>query len=161
VASDSLTIVNFCILCHSKVMKMLQLTLWLILTTLIGVSVQQCTIEGFNVLDTVESTEASPEGNGNISINSTFFNCLSTSEIIGIYNSMSVSVLFVLSNDPNTIREVRYNMECIDDVWKRVGMVRAALRSNETRRNCALCLNQTVNEDHCTRKSYCQLCHYS
>ena len=126
--------------------------LWLLLFTLVGVSVQQCTIEGFQVLDTVESTEASPDASASITINSTFFNCLSTSEIIGIYSSMSVSVLFVLSNDLNTIREIRYNMECINDVWKRVGMVRAALRSNETRRDCALCLNQTVNEDHCTRE---------
>ena len=133
----------------------LLLSPWLLLSTLVGVSVQQCTPEGFNALDTVESTEASPDANAIITIDSTFFNCLSTSEIVGIYNSMSVSVLFVQSNDPNNTREIRYNMLCMNNVWKRAGMSRPALRSNETRRDCAQCLNQTVNEDHCTRKSYC------
>ena len=127
--------------------------LWLLLATMVGVSVQQCNIEGFEAiaLDTVKATEIA-EANQNITaLNGTFYNCLSTSQIIGIYNSMSVSVLYTRTDTPDRQREVRYNMQCIDNGWSRVGQQSDALMSNGTRRNCSDCTDQDVNDYHCTR----------
>ena len=134
-------------------MTRLLVFLWFLLATMVGLSVQQCNIEGFEAiaLDTVKATEIA-EANQNITaLNGTFYNCLSTSEIIGIYNSMSVSVLYTRSDTPDQLRDVRYNMQCINNGWLRVGEQLVALTSNDTRRNCSDCTDQTVNDYHCTR----------
>ena len=131
------------------------LSLCYLLVTLVGVSVQQCTIERFEdvtALDTIQSTEATDFGQ-TFTINRTIYNCLSTSQIIGVYNSMSVSILYNRSDTPNQLREVRYNMVCNNGNWARDGQQSTALMSNDTRRNCSACTNQTVNDYHCTRES--------
>ena len=125
-----------------------------LLVALVGVSVQQCTIESFEevaALDTIQTTEAT-DASQTFTINRTIYNCLSTSQIIGVYNSMSVSILYIRSDDPNQLREVRYNMLCNNDNWLRFGEKSVAFESNDTRRNCSTCTNQTVNQYHCTRK---------
>ena len=132
-------------------MKLL-LSLCLLLVALVGVSVQQCTTEGFEgmtALDTLESTEGTELGQ-NFTINRTIYNCLSTSQIIGVYNSMSVSILYIRSDTPNQLREVRYNMLCNNGNWARVGRQSTAFMSSDTRRNCSACTNETVNGYHCT-----------
>ena len=134
-------------------MTKLFLFLWLLLATMVGVSIQQCNIEGFEAiaLDTVKATEIA-EANQNITaLNGTFYNCLSTSRTINMYNSMSVSVQYTRSDTPDQLRDVRYNMQCINNAWLRVGQLSIALISNDTRRNCSDCTNQTVNDYHCTR----------
>ena len=133
-------------------MKLLS-SLCLLLVTLVGVSVQQCTVERFEnvtALDTLQTAEATDT----IIINRTIYNCLATSQTIGVYNSMSVSILYIRSDTPNQLREVRYNMVCdMNGDWRRIGELPTALMSSDTRRNCSACTDQAVNEYHCTRKS--------
>ena len=132
-------------------MKLL-LPLCLLLATLVEVSVQQCTTEGFEnmiALDTLQNTEATDAGQ-TFTINRTIYNCLSTSQTIGVYNSMSVSILYIRSDTPNQLRDTRYNMVCSTGNWARVGQQPTALMSSDTRRNCSACTNQTVNDYHCT-----------
>ena len=131
------------------------LLLWSLLVTVIGASAQQCTIERFEgmVIDIVKATELSGEDqNINVTINSTFYNCLSTSQIIGVYNSMSVSILYIRSDTPDQLREVRYNLQCSGNIWLRAGQLSNILRSNNTRRDCSDCTDQNANDYHCTRK---------
>jgi len=130
-------------------MKLL-LSLCLLLVALVGVSVQQCTIERFeaNAVGIVESTEAT-DASQTFAINRTIYNCLSTSQTIGIYTSMSVSILYIRSN--TELRQVRYNMACFANNWQRFGSRQpTALLSNDTRRNCSDCTDRNVNDYHCT-----------
>ena len=126
---------------------------WLLLATLIGITIQQCTIEGFEAiaLDTVKTTEIVEAGQNITAINGIFYNCLSTSQTIGVYNSMSVSIFYTRSDTPDRLRDVRYNMVCSSDSWLRIGQQPNAFTSNGTRRDCSACTNQTVNDYHCTR----------
>ena len=127
--------------------------MWLLLATLVGVSVQQCTIEKFEMieLDLVRGTLS--DGNLMITaINDTVYNCLSTSQIIGTYQSMSVSIFYTRSDNLTNLRQIRFNMECFSDEWVRFGLEQStAFRSNNTRQDCFDCTNRTVNEYHCTR----------
>ena len=133
-------------------MKMAQLvvSLCLLLAALTGVSAQ-CTIERFqnNAIDLLQSTEATDFGQ-TFSINRTIYNCLSTSQMIGMLNSMSVSILYFRSDTPNRLREIRYNMLCSGSIFLRAGQQSTALVSNDTRLDCSDCTSQTVNEYHCT-----------
>ena len=132
-------------------MALLSSSLCLLLFAMVGVSVQQCTTEGFQniALDTVLSTETTDPSQV-FTINRTIYNCLSTSQTIGVYNTMSVSVLYIRSDTPNQLRDVRYNMLCIGNAWGRVGHQSVAFVSSDTRQNCFDCTNQTVNDYHCT-----------
>ena len=103
--------------CVKRNLKMLS-SLCLLLVAMVRASVQQCTTAGFQniALDTVLSTETT-DANQTFTINGTIYNCLSTSQTIGVYNTMSVSVLYVRSDTPNELRDVRYNMRCIGNAW--------------------------------------------
>ena len=132
----------------------LMIALWLLLATLVGVSVQQCTLERFEMVALDRAQNIVSESSMITAINDTFYNCLSASEIIGVYETMSVSLLYTISDDPTNLREVRFNMDCFDNDWEVFGSPRqlpTALRSNDTRTNCSACTNRTVNEYHCTR----------
>ena len=131
-------------------MVQLVVSLCLLLVALAGVGAQ-CTIEGFQniVIELLQSTVATDFGQ-TFSVNRTIYNCLSTSQTIGIYNSMSVSVLYIRSDTPNQLRDVRYNMQCVGNNWLRAGQQSTALISSDTRRNCSDCIDQTVNDYHCT-----------
>ena len=128
-------------------------SLCLLLVALVEVSVQQCTIEGFEniALDTVQATESTGDFSLTFAINRTIYNCLSTSQTIGVYNSISVSVLYIRSDTLNQLRDVRYNMRCTSNAWGRVGQQSVAFLSNDTRENCSDCTNSIVNDYHCTR----------
>lgn len=131
----------------------LKWSLCFLLTILVNISVQQCTIENFeeevalNLLDTTEPTN----NRQTFTIDRIFYNCLSTSQMIGIYRSMSVSMLYVRSDSPTTIRDVRYTMTCLDNAWIRNRTLPTALQNIETKRNCSDCTNESVNDYHCTR----------
>ena len=132
---------------------MMRLFLWLLLVDLARVSIQQCTIEVFEdsiALDILQATETT-ESNQNFVINRTIYNCLSTSRTIGIFGSMSVSILYTRSDTPDRLRDVRYDMLCIGSVWMRAGQMLTAFESNDTRTDCSRCLN-VVNDHHCARK---------
>ena len=128
--------------------------LLLLLGSLVGVSVQQCTIERIEAIaaNTTETTLQIQD----VSINRISYNCLSPSPTInGTYTSMSVSMLYTSSNSPNQSRGIRYNVKCEDDRWSVVDSDTAGISvmiDNVTRVDCASCLDQTVNDDHCTRK---------
>lgn len=125
---------------------------WLLVIALVRISIQQCTIKEFEdrvAFDTLLTTEAT-EANQKFNINRTIYNCLSTSQTIGIYIFMSVSILYIRSDTPNRLRDVRYDMECMDDVWLRVGQYPMAFISNDTRTDCWDC-TRTPNDYHCTR----------
>ena len=124
--------------------------LWLLLAFLVDISVQQCTIDEFqaNVTDIVISTKATDAVQSFI-INSTYYNCLSRADTSDHYSSMSVSILYIRSDGPNDIHEVRYNLQCNNSVWEIIGNQSNALRSNNTK-YCEDCTDQTVNEYHCT-----------
>jgi len=119
-------------------------SLWISLMAFIKASNQQCTIEGSssNIKDRLFSTDT-------ITISSTYYNCLSRSDTSDHYNSMSVSILYIRSHDPNNIREVRYNLQCNNSVWDIVGNQSTALTNNNTR-YCEDCTDQNVNAYHCT-----------
>ena len=62
---------------------------------------------------------------------------------------MSVSIFFTRSDTPNQLRDVRYNMVCVNGTdWFRLAELPEGLDSNDTRRNCSACTNQTVNDYH-------------
>jgi len=126
-------------------------SLWVMLASLATVSVQQCAIEDLNAVDQIESVIFS-DSMPNITINSTFYNCLQVSQAIGLYQTMSVSFLFMRSDLPNALQQIRFNLVCLNGQWVD-GAQRtfSALQSNNTRLNCSRCLDQTVNEYHCTR----------
>jgi len=109
-------------------------------------SVQQCTIEKsiFEIENRLSSISATI-----ITINSTYYNCLSRSDTSDHYSSMSVSILYIISDDPNSIHEVRYNLQCNNSVWEIVDNQSTALRNNNTV-FCEDCTDQTVNSYHCT-----------
>ena len=131
-------------------MKVLAIV-WL-LTTLVGDSFQECTIEQFEMAANELVTDSeSTETSVNVTIKEIYYNCLSTSEKIGNYFTMSVSLIYNISSDPDE-GEIQYNMLCVNGEWGRVDVTSTALRSNVTRIDCYLCLNTTVNEDHCSRE---------
>ena len=130
--------------------------LWLLLTNLVGVSVQQCTREGFEAIaiDQLQTTEISDATLSSVfTINETYYNCLATSETIGEYTSMSVSLLYTISDTPDMLRDVQYVMTCIGDAWNRAKVNSTALISNVTRTDCYQCTDTANNEDYCARKN--------
>ena len=136
-------------------------SLCLLLVALVGVSIQQCTIENFEnviALDTVQATEAS-DASQTFTINRTIYNCLSTSQTIGVYNSMSVSILYIRSDTPNQLRDIRYNMLCSGNTgnWLRFNQRSTAFLSNDTRHNCSTCTDQTVNVFFRSHSMFCIL----
>jgi len=130
----------------------LWLSFWVLLATLVGVSVQQCAVEDLDVTDFVQANEAI-EVTDTLAVDEIYYNCLSTSQTIGLYTTMSLSVLYIKTSDPNTTREARYNLQCIKGGWARLGRNTTALRDNNTRINCSSCLDQNVNAYHCSCKS--------
>ena len=128
--------------------------LYLLLAILVRVSIQQCTIEEFEAnkcLDLLRTTELS-EANQNFTIEEIIYNCLSTSRIIGIYRSMSVSVLYIRSDALHQPRDVRYDLLCKDNSWMRYGQHRHPFISNDTRMDCSSCVIAVNESDHhCTR----------
>jgi len=126
-----------------------------LMTFCLRVTVQQCTIEDYKgvVLDMIELTE----GNKDVLISETYYNCLSRSDN-GYYGSISVSLLYNTTNSRGrkgrTKRSsVRYNLLCNNGTWEIVGNQSTALRNNNTR-YCEDCTDQTVNENHCTSKLF-------
>ena len=134
----------------------LKSVLWLLLL-LAKDSIQQCSVEVFEnriALDTVRATQAT-EANQNFMINRTIYNCLSTSQTIGMFSSMSVSILYTRSDSPERIREIRYDMMCVGSIWMRAGQKSTAFDSNGTRIDCFSCVNRVgnpLNDYHCKRK---------
>lgn len=127
----------------------------LLVALVVRVSDQLCTIEEFgerNALDLVQTTESS-EADQNFTVQEINYNCLSTSRIIGLYTTMSVSILYIRSDHPGEMRDVRYNMLCVEGVWLRTGRHLVAFTSNETRFDCSDC-GTAINESdhHCTRE---------
>jgi len=122
------------------------LFVWLLLMASFELSIQQCTIEEsiFEIKNSLSSYSVTM-----ITINSTYYNCLSRSDTSDHYSSMSVSILYIRSHDPNSIHEVRYNLQCNNSVWEIVGNQSTALRSSNTV-FCEDCTDQTVNMYHCT-----------
>jgi len=133
-------------------MKLL-FSLWLLLlATLVGVSIQQCALEDLNVIDLVLNTESNEfTDSPNMYINAIYYNCFSASQTIGLFTSTSLSVLYNKS-DSAVLKEVRYNLQCMNGYWERVGRTSTALQNNDTRTDCYSCKDQTVNENHCSGK---------
>ena len=128
----------------------MKLKLLCLLAALVGVSVQQCTIQRFEDVTTIDILQTSELTSANFTINRTIYNCLSTSQTIGVYNSMSVSILYIRSDIPNQLRDIRYNMVCFNGDWLRFREESTAFMSSNTRRNCSACTNASVNDYHCT-----------
>ena len=122
-------------------MKVLWST-WILLTVLAGVSIQQCTI------DDLQSFIRDRAHSKNFTINSTYYNCLSTSDSGNNYSSASVSILYTRLNDSMNIKEVRLYLKCNYSVWKVVEKQSSVLRNNNTR-YCEDCTDQNVNMLHC------------
>ena len=127
-------------------------SLLVLLLLLIDPSVQQCTIEQFKTsVTTMVMSKEDTSAKQSIIVNSTYYNCLSLFDTSDHYSSMSVSILYIRSDDLNNLHEVRYNLQCNNSVWEIVGNQLTALRSN-TSYNCSDCTDQTVNDYHCTSK---------
>ena len=112
-------------------------SLLLFLLCLVGISIQQCTIEKFH--ESLNGFLSTPSQIPFIS--AIYYNCLSPSNTESQYSSMSVSVLY----DSN---EGRFNARCTNDSW-RIMNQSTFLRNNNTR-YCEDCTDQTVNDYHCT-----------
>ena len=160
--SCSYTIVQLAYItaCTLSVVKMIfPALLCLLLTNLVGVSSQQtsCTREGFQAgaVERVSASVGSEATNPlDISINETYYNCLATSETIGDYTTMSVSLLYTILSTPDTLREIRYVMLCINGAWNLAAENNTALRRNDTRTDCYQCTDTADNEDYCSREYY-------
>ena len=125
--------------------------LWILMISVVaGIDRQRCTLDQFvrNASNIVNSTEPVPYDH-TITINITYYNCLSRCDTSDRYSSMSVSILYIRSDDPNIIHEGRYNLQCNSNVWEIVGNQSTALRNNNTK-YCEDCTDQIVNEYHCT-----------
>ena len=133
------------------------IVIFMLLMALFGSNAQHCTIEGSMsvIKDTSSSTSTAT-----IVSTSTYYNCLSRSDTSDCYSSMSVSILYIRSDDPYNTHEIRYNLQCNNSVWKIVGNQSAALRNNNTR-YCDDCTDQNVNEYHCTGKDCVKVTLYS
>jgi len=109
----------------------------------IEVSIQQCAVEEswFKIKDKLFFTSTTM-----ITMNSTYYNCLSRSDTGEHYSSMSVSILYTRTDDPNNIHEVYYNLQCNNNVWEIVGNQSTALRNNNT----IYCEDCTMNDYQCT-----------
>jgi len=109
----------------------------------IKASFQHCIIEGamLKIKDKLSSTSATM-----ITIYSAYYNCLSRSDNSDHYSSMSVSILYIRSDDMK--HEVCYNLQCNNSVWEIVANQSSALRNNNTK-YCEDCTDQTVNDYHC------------
>ena len=114
------------IMCSRK-MKILN-TLCTLLLTIVGISVQQCSIKDLSNIDNP------PDDFGhqmtNVTNNTTDYECLS----IYVYNS-SINVTLSYS-DPNNMYEVQYMLQCNNSVWETIGNISTTLRSNSTKDNC-------------------------
>ena len=165
IISSTCTTISTCICMHitvpscilSVVIMIFPALLWLLLTNLVGVSSQQteCTRDGFQAtaVELLHSSVGSESiQQSDLFINETYYNCLATSETIGEYTTMSVSLLYTILNAPDTLREIRYVMACIGDTWSRRSENNTALRSNETRTDCYECTVTADNEDYCSRE---------
>jgi len=128
-------------------------SLWsLLLATLVEVSIQQCVLEDINVSDLVQTTESygvELTDSDTMHISAIYYNCLSAGQSVGLYSTASLSVVYNESRS-DTLREVRYNLWCRSERWERVGRTNIALRSNETRTDCYSCIDQSINENHCS-----------
>lgn len=134
---------------------MMKLLLSLLLVALARLTIQQCTTENFEnriALDLLFTTQAS-DFRQNFTINRIIYNCLSTSQTIGTFRGMSVSMLFIRSDNPDRVRTVRFDMVCIRNSWMRRRQFLVALTSNDTRTDCSNCVADE-NENHCTRKPW-------
>ena len=124
---------------------------WLLLVNLVDVSIQQCTTEQFevtipNIIETTQNVQ-------NVSVSRITYNCLVPSSMTtGSYTSMSVSVMYRVSENSTQSQDVRYNMKCESGQWSVFNTSTAIMIDGVERTNCESCLDQTVNLDHCTRK---------
>ena len=132
-------------------MKLLVL-LWLLLATLVGLSVQECTIKEAESFVNTRLRERNPENLREANISFVAYpNCLSTSEQLGVYNFMSISALYNSSQNQSKVNEIRFNLVCVDnDIWLHTSEINAAFVS-DARSDCSDCRNTTVNDHHCTR----------
>ena len=131
-------------------MKLLIL-LWLLLATLVGLSVQQCTIKEAETFVNTTLRESNPESINEADINFiAHVNCLSTSEKLDKYNYMSISAFYNTSRNQSKANEIRFDLVCLNNIWLHYGQSFSALM-NDTRSDCYDCRNTTVNEHHCTR----------
>ena len=125
------------------------IVIFMLLMASFGANAQHCTIEGsMSVIKDASSSFST----ATIISTSTYYNCLSRSDTNDHYSSMSVSILYIRSDDPNNTHEIRYNLQCNNSVWEIVGNQSTALRNNNTR-YCDDCTDQNVNEYHCTGKN--------
>ena len=139
---------------------MIKLIVWLLLAALVRNAIQQCTIEEFEdsiALDLLRNSE-STDFNQNFIINRTIYNCLATSQTIDRFKSMSVSLIYIRSDSPDRLRDVRYDLLCGSDVWMRYRQISAALESSDTRTDCSSCIS-TANDHHCACKYMYIHCH--
>lgn len=139
---------------------MIKLIVWLLLAALVRNAIQQCTIEEFEdsiALDLLRNSE-STDFNQNFIINRTIYNCLATSQTIDKFKFMSVSLIYIRSDSPDKLRDVRYDLVCGSDVWMRYRQISAALESSDTRTDCSSCIS-TANDHHCARKYMYIHCH--
>ena len=129
----------------------LWLALWLLLVGLVNVSIQECTTEMFemNVPSIIETTQNVQ----NVSVSRITYNCLAPSSLTtGSYTSMSVSIMYNVSENSTQSQDVRYNMKCESGQWSVFNTSTSVMIDGSERMNCASCLDQTMNDDHCTRK---------
>ena len=135
---------------------MINQCLWVLVAALVRLSIQRCTVEDFEanrVHDLVHSSETS-EITHNITIREIVYNCLATSHTIGIFSSMSVSILYNRSDTPEKLRNVRYDIFCTGGTWLRVRQVADVFMGNDTRIDCSNCWagNESDRDHHCTRQ---------
>ena len=136
----------------SLLFRMTLLTLlWLLLTTLVGLSVQQCTIEKAETYVNNTLRGLNPENEIEADVNFTaYVNCLSTSKKLDEYDSISISAFYNSSQNQNIVNEIRFELSCSNNIWSRYRESYSAFMS-DTRTDCSDCRNATVNEHRCTR----------
>lgn len=131
------------------------LALFLLLATLVGVSIQDCTVQEARgaVEDALEDLLKGDQHiePPNITVIGTHTNCLATAKSYGTYSSISISVEYTY-NFSGTPDEIRFNFVCHRNTWLLVndsGIPR--IPDTNPRTDCSTCYDVTVNDDHCER----------
>ena len=127
------------------------LSLMLFLAMLVGIDAQNCTIEEALTAmeDRIKPAESTLESN--VTFTDTRRNCLATSEIYGLYEQISMSVMYYTDNDSSTIKKARYTYICSKDGWQFwYGNKSETSYFNGTRSDCWDCTDRTENDHHCT-----------
>ena len=121
----------------------------LFLAILLGVDAQECSIKAAENATILRISEL--ESQPMVNIIDLQHNCFATSERLGAYYSISLSVRYSRTNSA-IVKVARHNWLCQNDAWLlHHENTSSSSYFNETRSDCHACIDRTANDHYCTR----------